>query len=331
MNHAQTISDSTIISARPPTIIINQLGPDVGSSLVGHWSQPKLLDHPADCAPWEIPEDADVLLTRPQVGWHRAPLSRPPGWPFALRWIQVASTGVDFFPAWLLDAPKVTVGRGISAIPIAEYVLAAILGFEKQIGTVRVREPRDWTPAPLGSLSGKTVGLAGFGSIGRAVAQRLKPFGVLIKVLRRTTWADVEPGIEAVGTIEALIESSDHLVIALPLTTKTTHLIDRQVMARAKPSLHIVNIARGRIVDQQALLQALDAGQLGGATLDVVDPEPPPDDDPIYRHPKVVLTPHSSWSGGNSNRLLADKIVANLDAFASGAPLMDVFDKNSEY
>lgn len=103
------------------------------------------------------------------------------------------------------------------------------------------------------------------------------------------------------------------------------------MLARAKTSLHLVNIARGRIVDQSALLQALDEGRIAGATLDVTDPEPPPDGDPIYSHPKVVLTPHVSWTGGEDVKRLADKTLVNLDAYAHGVPLADVFDRNLEY
>ena len=317
-------------SVRRP-IIVNQLGPEVRAEIVDHWSRPTIIDHPPDRSPWEIPREADVLLTRPLAGWNKAPSTKPAGWPFGLRWIQTASTGVDFFPAWLLDGPVVTVGRGISADPIAEYVLAAILGFEKRIHEIRPRGAGDWKLLPLGSLSGKTIGIAGFGAIGRAVAERLKPFGVHIKVLRRSPWQYALPAIQPIDTIEALFEQSDHLVLALPATTRTTHLINADVLARARPSLHLINVARGRIVDQQALLRALDAGQLAGATLDVTDPEPPLDGDPIYRHPKIVLTPHVSWTGGEDVKRLATKTLINLDAYAHGSPLADVFNKDLEY
>jgi phosphoglycerate dehydrogenase-like enzyme len=93
----------------------------------------------------------------------------------------------------------------------------------------------------------------------------------------------------------------------------------------------LINVARGRIVDQSALLQALDEERIAGATLDVTDPEPPPDGDPIYAHPKVVLTPHVSWTGGEDIKRLADKTLVNLDAYAHGVPLADVFDRNLEY
>ena len=330
MNTPRVENQRASTSVRSP-IIVNQLGPDIRAALVDHWSRPLIIDHPADRAPWEVAPEADVLLTRPLVGWHKAPAEKPAGWPFGLRWIQTASTGVDFFPAWLLDGPVVTVGRGISADPIAEYVLAAILGFEKRIHDIRPRNREQWKISPLGSLTGKTIGIAGFGAIGRAVAERAKPFGVNIRVLRRSAWPYVLPGIQPVDSIEELVAVSDHLVLALPATTKTARLINADVLARAKTSLHLINVARGRIVDQGALLQALDEGRIAGATLDVTDPEPPPEGDPIYRHPKVVLTPHVSWTGGEDAKRLADKTLVNLDAYAHGVALADVFDKNLEY
>ena len=132
-------------------------------------------------------------------------------------------------------------------------------------------------------------------------------------------------------SIEALVAASDHLVIALPATPQTVHLINAEVLTHAKESLHVINVARGRIIDQQALLRALDNGQLAGATLDVTDPEPPPEGDPIYLHPKVVLTPHVSWTGADDIKRLTDKTLVNLDAYAHGAPLADVFDKKLGY
>ncbi|MCS3451233.1 MULTISPECIES: NAD(P)-dependent oxidoreductase [Bradyrhizobium] len=330
MNTPRIDNGRPVASVRSP-IIVNQLGADVRASLAEHWSRPLIIDHPADRPAWEIAQEADVLLTRPLAGWSKAPAERPAGWPYGLRWIQTASTGVDFFPAWLLDGPVVTVGRGISADAIAEYVLAAILGFAKRIHEIRPRNRQEWKINPLGSLRGKTVGIAGFGAIGHAVAERLKPFGVEIRVLRRSSWRYAVPGIVPADSIEALVAAADHLVIALPATPETVHLINADVLARAKPSLHLINVARGRIIDQQALLRALDNGQLAGATLDVTDPEPPRDGDPIYDHPKVVLTPHVSWTGADDVKRLADKTLVNLDAYAHGAPLADVFDRKLGY
>ena len=330
MNTPRIDSGRASTGVRSP-IIINQLGAEVRASLIDHWSRPLIIDHPAERPAWDIAPEADVLLTRPAAGWSKAPGEKPRGWPYGLRWIQTASTGVDFFPEWLLDGPVVTVGRGISADAISEYVLAAILGYAKRLQDVRPRSRAEWKITPLGSLAGKTVGIAGFGAIGHAVAERLKPFGVQIKVLRRSSWQYAVPGILPVDSIEALVAASDHLVIALPATPQTVHLINAEVLTHAKESLHVINVARGRIIDQQALLRALDNGQLAGATLDVTDPEPPPEGDPIYLHPKVVLTPHVSWTGADDIKRLTDKTLVNLDAYAHGAPLADVFDKKLGY
>jgi len=320
-----------VVTPKRSPVIINQLGAELRSALVDHWSRPQIIDHPPEREPWDIFEDADVLLTRPNIGWDKAPAEKPSGWPFALRWIQSAATGLDVFPPWLLDGPVVTVGRGISADLIAEYVLAAILDFEKRLQEVRVRRFSDWKLVSLGSLGGKTIGIAGFGAIGRAIAARARPFDLSIKALRRSPWRAAETDIEPVDSIAALVEQSDHLVIALPATSKTTGLINADILGRAKPSLHLINVARGKIVDQEALLQALDSGRIARATLDVTDPEPPQESDPILSHPKVVLTPHISWTGGESTKRLADKTLANLNAYLHGAPLADVFDKTLEY
>ena len=224
-----------------------------------------------------------------------------------------------------------TTGRGVAAIPIAEYVMAAVLAFEKRLHERRAANAADWGKGSFGSVYGKRIGIVGFGSIGRAVAERAFAFGMSVKALRRSPWHEPEPGVEPAGSIEEVIEDVDHLVLALPATAKTVHLINAKVLSRARKSLHLINVARGKIIDQAALLEALDAGRLAGATLDVADPEPPFDGDPIYHHPKIVLTPHISWTGGESAKLLADKIVANLDAYARGTPLADRFDRGLEY
>jgi phosphoglycerate dehydrogenase-like enzyme len=330
MNNMSMRTRSGALSFRAP-VVINQLGPELRGAIVDHWSRPWIIDHPTDRPPWQIPAGADVLLTRPNAGWERAPASGPSGWPYDLRWIQTASTGIDLFPRWLTEAPVVTTGRGVAAIPIAEYVMAAILAFEKRLHERRAVGSKDWGKGSLGSVYGKKIGIAGFGSIGRAVAERAFVFGMSVKVLRRSTWLEPEPGIQLAANIQELIEDVDHLVLALPATSKTTHLVNAEVLARARSTLHLINVARGRIIDQAALLRALDTGKLAAATLDVTDPEPPADDDPIYRHPKIVLTPHISWSGGESAKLLSDKIIANLDAYARGAALADIYDKALEY
>ncbi|CAO3424944.1 D-isomer specific 2-hydroxyacid dehydrogenase family protein [Azospirillum endophyticum] len=319
------------MTSRSP-VILNQLGPAVGERIAAHPSRPTVLAHEAGRAPWEVPAGVEVLLTRPLIGWEAAPAAPPPGWGKGLRWIQSASTGMDFYPPWLLNgAPLVTCARGVSAVAIADYVMAAVLTFEKRWDAIRMRGPEDWRRETLGSLSGRRLGLAGFGAIGRAVAERARAFGLSVGAVRRSGWTEPEPGVEPFDRLETLAAASDHLVLALPLTVATRGLVDAGLLAKAKPGLHLVNVARGALVDQGALLAAIEDGRIAGATLDVTDPEPLPAGHPFYRHPAIRLTPHVSWSAPDFDRRLADRILTNLDAYARGGPLRDVVDTQTGY
>lgn len=319
------------MTGRSP-VILNQLGPAVGERIAAHPSQPTVLEHQTGRAPWEVPAGVEVLLTRPLIGWEAAPAVPPSGWGKGLCWIQSASTGMDFYPPWLLDgAPLVTCARGVSAVAIGDYVMAAVLTFEKRLDAIRMRGPEDWRRETLGSLSGKRLGLAGFGAIGRAVAERARAFGLSVGAVRRSGWVEPEPGIEPFDRLESLAAASDHLVLALPLTAATRGLVSAGLLAQARPGLHLVNVARGALVDQEAMLAAIDGGRIAGATLDVTDPEPLPAGHPFYRHPAIRLTPHVSWSAPDFDRRLTDRILANLDAYARGGPLRDVVDAHSGY
>ena len=313
-------------------VILNQLGPAVGERIAAHPSRPIVLAHEVGRAPWEVPAGVEVLLTRPLIGWEEAPAIRPAGWGDGLRWIQSASTGMDFYPPWLLDgAPVVTCARGVSAVAIADYVMTAILTVEKRWDAIRLDGSENWRRETLGSPSGKRLGLAGFGAIGRAVAERALAFGMSVGAVRRPRWDELEAGVEPFGRLEDLAAASDHLVLALPLTAATRGLVGAHLLAQAKPGLHLVNVARGALVDQHALLAAIDSGRIAGATLDVTDPEPLPAGHPFYRYPSIRLTPHVSWSAPDFEQRLADRILANLDAYARGAPLRDVVDTATGY
>jgi phosphoglycerate dehydrogenase-like enzyme len=327
-------------------IIINQLGPRLQGPLEAHWSRPRVIAHRADAAPWKLSHLADILITRPW-GWSQAPETRPKGWPNGLKWIQTASTGVDPFPSWLFDGPAVTCARGVAAAPIAEYVLTAMLNHEKRFDAIAAHSLEDWRQieerykdkgdnwlrSGLGGLEGRVLALAGYGAIGQAIARRAIGFGMKVRALRRSPWTEGDPdaNVEAVPHIAALVEGADHLVLALPLTNATRRIIDAPVLARARPTLHIVNIARGGLIDQDALLDALDEGRLGGATLDVTDPEPLPENHPFYAHPRIRLTPHISWADTDLTGRLIDKVIANLDRHARGEPLDDVVTQDAGY
>lgn len=311
------------VSSRPP-VVVNQGGFKLAERLAAHWSSPRLISHQRDTPPWEIPHEADVLVTQAHL-WAGAPPSPPPGWPFGLRFVQLLTTGVDPMPAWALEGPVVACGRGIPTAPIAEFVLASILAHEKEFDAIRVHDPSQWRYRHLGTLTGKALALAGYGAIGHAVAARARAFGMTISALARTPrWG--EPDITWARDFPSLVSAADHLVLAMPLTPQTCKILDADVLALAKPTLHIVNVARGALIDDTALLAALDEGRIAAASLDVTDPEPPPAGHPFYSHPRIRLTPHISWADKTSQDRLTDKILANFDHYVRGEPIEDVVD-----
>jgi phosphoglycerate dehydrogenase-like enzyme len=309
-------------NAGKKAVIVNQGGFKLGERLARHWSEPRVIAHPKGALPSEIPPEADVLITQQHL-WEGLP--RPEGWPFGLKFVQVLTTGVELMPPWFFEGPAVACSRGVPAVPIAEFVLASILAHEKDFDAIRVRDPSQWNFKNLGTLPGKVLGLAGFGAIGRAVADRARAFGMGIVALTRTPHPP-EEDIRWASDFASLVAAADHLVLALPLTAQTRHILNAEALAKAKPSLHVVNVARGGLVDEQALLAALDEGRIAAASLDVTEPEPPPAGHPYYSHPKVRLTPHISWGDKASADRLADKIIANFEHYVRGEPLEDVVD-----
>jgi phosphoglycerate dehydrogenase-like enzyme len=324
--------ESPVEAPRPAPVIVNQGGFKLGERLAAHWSSPRVLAHPKGAPPWEIPPEADVLVTQQHLWAGRA--AAPPGWPFGLRFIQTLTTGVDLLPPWVLEGPVVACSRGVPAAPIAEFVLLSILAHEKRFDSIRVQDAAEWKPqwneTPLGTLGGKVLALAGYGALGRAIASRAQPFGMRILALRRGG-GEVGPLAERAPDFASLVAEADHLVLALPMTAETRHILDTGALSRAKPTLHVVNVARGALVDDTALLTALDEGRIAAASLDVTEPEPLPAGHPFYAHPKVRLTPHISWSDAASVERLTDKILTNMDHYVRGEPIEDIVDPARGY
>jgi phosphoglycerate dehydrogenase-like enzyme len=282
--------------------------------------------------PWDAANDADILLVRPTPTWKgNRDLERPAAWPGRLRWVYSASAGIDFYPPWLLDAPIVTCGRGVASDEIADYVIAAIYLQAKDLEAVRVRSLDQWRYAQLGRVAGTTVGIIGLGAIGTAVARRARAFGARVTAVRRRSLPSEVEGVELLDRIEDVVASADHLVVSAPATEATRGLIGQALLTHAKPGAHLINIARGSLVDQEALVAALDAGRLGFATLDVTEPEPLPAGHVLWTHPKVRLTPHVSSNYTAVREVFFDKVTANLDRFVRGETLADLVDKTAGY
>lgn len=282
--------------------------------------------------PWEgdIPADAhgDVLVTLP---W--ASPNLPQALDRGVRWVHALGTGVDRFPTALLGDRVLTCSRGGSAIPIAEWVLAVMLAFEKRLPDAWIHDvPADgWSRTHLGGLHGRMLALVGVGGIGTAVVERVRPFGMRIRAVRRTPGAPGPDGVEMVSSLHDLVRDADHVVLAAPATAETRHLVDDALIAAMKPGVHLVNVARGALVDDAALRRALDDGRIACASLDAVEPEPLPRGHWMYEHPRVRVSPHVSWSMPGAAELLVDCVIENLHRWQAGAPLVGVVDRTSGY
>ena len=218
-----------------------------------------------------------------------------------VRWVHAYGTGVNAFPFDLLGDRIFTCSRGASATAISEWVIAVMLAAVKQLPQHWLSEPPDhWFSAPLGSLRNQKLALIGFGGIAQAIARRALPFEMQVQALRRKALESPLESVRIVADLEELLAEADHVVVAAPLTPATRHMLDDAAFALMKPGAHLVNIARGGLVDQDALKRALDSERVGLATLDCVDPEPLPAGHWMYAHPRVRLSAHISWAAPGS-------------------------------
>jgi phosphoglycerate dehydrogenase-like enzyme len=240
-----------------------------------------------------------------------------------LRWLQTSNAGVDH-PVFksLVDRGVTLTTSHVTGPPIAEYVLRAVLDhFQRAADWRATVERRQWEIHEFREVLGTTWLVIGLGAIGTAVAVRARAFGATVLGVRRTPRGD-EPVDELVG-LDA-VGRADVVVLAAPATAATRGMVDAAFLASMKPGSVLVNVARGSLVDEDALVAALDAGVPEVALLDVTATEPLPDDSPLWSHPKVVLTPHSSALGHGRHARAADVFVENLARYAAGEPLEGV-------
>lgn len=242
-----------------------------------------------------------------------------------VQWVQLAGTGVDGVAPEIRDAPLLTSARGASAVAISEYVIAAVCAFARNLPENWLAEaPEHWNFQPATTLAGATLALFGFGGIARRVALIALAMEMRVVALRRTDAPSPVDGVELVRSFGDLAAAADHLVLAAPATDLTRHVVGAASLSQMRPGVHLVNIARGSLVDQEALRGALDDGTVARASLDVTDPEPLPAGHWMYDHPKVFLTPHASWTGTPPFERATEIFCENLERYLEGKPLAGV-------
>lgn len=272
-----------------------------------------------------LPDDVECLMVAPQS--YGGPLVRPSSWPGPIRWVQLLSTGLDGYPDWLFDGVTVTTMHGVNAVAVAEFAMGAILAEARRIPAVW-EEGQAWPegggPGPISAgMAGARLGIVGFGAIGAAIAHRALAFGMEVQAIRASTAPLPEP-VHRAASLDDLFATSDHVVLALPSTASTVGLVDAALLGKAKRGFHLVNIARGDLVDEDALREALDSGIVGRATLDVLRQEPPPPDHPLLGHARVRISPHVSAHTPGAIDGMAARVRRNIDAYRSGRPLEGV-------
>jgi phosphoglycerate dehydrogenase-like enzyme len=259
-----------------------------------------------------------------------------------LRWVHATSAGAGEtvrkadLPAEALARVAVTTSSGVHAVPLAEFAILGLLAVAKELPRfIEDRRARAWPEIrrPLRELSGQTLFLVGLGDIGRETARLGKALGMRTVGFRRTQGPPPEHVDEVHGPqrLAELAGRADAMVVSLPLTDQTAGLIDRATIERLPPSCIFVNVGRGGVVDEPALVDALRGRRIAGAVLDVFATEPLPDDSPLWTLPNVLVTPHAVALSPRENQRIAELFVDNLRRYLDGRPLRNLVEPGIFY
>ncbi len=255
-----------------------------------------------------------------------------------LKWAQMFSAGVDRMVGSELWESSVTITNvsGVTAVPISEYVISLMLMFVKQVPSLfELKAKKEWRWMNFTVLRSKTVGIIGLGSIGREVARLAKAFGMEVVATRRTakqqTRARYVDQLLPPEQLHELLEKSDFVVLTLPLTFATSRLIGEQELSKMKSTAYLINISRGGIVDEDALIKTLEEKSIAGAGLDVFATEPLPLESRLWDLENVIISPHAS--GGMEDYMVqaVDIFIQNLKRYLQGKKLINVIDKKNGY
>lgn len=316
----------------------------VSSRLAITVREARTIDEVSDLIP-----TTDVLYT-----WNVFPL--PTDAP-RLRWVQLHQAGVDMAAEHSLYSNSdviFTTASGVHAIPIAEYTMAMVLAFAHHLPEMMEDKltsswPKErWNRYLPQELFGATIGIIGYGSIGRQIARLAQAFGMKVLAMKQNlrqleeinTYQVAETGdpsgdipdrIYPPEALNSMLKECDYVAITVPLTEQTRHMIDANALKSMKSEAVLINIARGDIIDQPALIDALQRQQIRGAALDVFTPEPLPSDNPIWALPNVIQSPHIAGLTPHYYDRTVELFAENLRRFLSGEPLLNQVERAKGY
>ena len=304
----------------------------------------------ADNIPDERWEETDILYT-----WHVLPdAGKAPN----LRWVQFKSAGIDRYidhPVFQIPEIITTTSSGVITSQIAEYVLMAILAFGQKLPELKAYQQRrewperakKWQALLPVELRYSTVGILGYGSIGRQVARLLRPFGTTVLAVKKDAMHPEDFGFTKEGmgdphgdffqrlypmeALHSMLQECDFLVAALPLTKATRHILDAAAFEAMKETAYLINVGRGELIDQAALIHALAVGQITGAALDVFEEEPLPEDSPLWEMAHVIISPHVSGLSRHVDEDTLSLFIENLNRYMADLPLHNRIDPDLGY
>lgn len=270
---------------------------------------------------------SDFRSTDLEAAWRRAG---------NLRWVHAGGAGVDalLFPRLVASDVTVTNSRGVFDRPIAEYVIGLVLAFAKDLPTTLALQRRHtWWHRETERLVGSRLLVIGAGPIGRAIVALARAFEMETTVLARSARAsDPELGsVLGASDLRSALAEADYVVVAAPLTRETEGMIGAQELARMKPTARLINVGRGPVVDEEALLEALRSREIAGAALDVFVNEPLPPTHPFWDLPGMIVSPHMAGDFIGWTRALSELFLENYRRWLEGRPLLNVVDKERGY
>ena len=283
-----------------------------------------------------LASDADVILSWSASGkLLREVFGISPN----VRWVHSRSAGLDtvLFPELIESPVPLTNGRGVFSQSLGEFALGAVLYFAKDFRRMIANQQAGrWEPFDIVEISGQTVGIVGYGDIGRAVATRVRAVGMRVVGLKRSgpLLYNVDPLVNQIYGPDARLEMlsrCDYVVVAAPLTPETYGLIGKQEFAAMKPEAVVINVGRGPVIDEGALVEALTEKRIRGAALDVFTHEPLPARHPLYKLENVLLSPHCADHTADWLDQAMRFFVAQFERFHKGEPLLNVVDKGRGY
>lgn len=259
----------------------------------------------------------------------------------AVRWVHSRSAGLDksLFPELVQSPVPLTNGSGVFSQALGEFALAVILYFAKDFRRMlRNQQAGRWEQFLVDEIADQTVGIVGYGDIGRAVARRVHAMGMRVLALKRHAPASPSTNLDPFiarfftpGELARLLAESDYVVVAAPLTPETRHMIGDAAFAVMKPNAVVINIGRGPVIDQAALVRALTQGRIKGAGLDVFEQEPIPAGDPIFKLENVLVSPHCADQTSTWLQHAMRFFLEQYQRFSTNQPLENIVDKHLGY